>query len=164
MSRAVFIFVLFLFGNCFVIVLFNDAAELFAACGAKEIFRVKLTVKAYGLTARGAYDLTVIVILAVAAVAGQAVAVAPIFFVILFPILIFAFLVKIILNVLQIVVELLYVFIEVVQILVDLVVGLPVTALIDRVAPPLVSPSSLVSTNPVTSRRLLKVSATSTAT
>ena len=112
---------LFFFGDCLVIVLFDDAAELFAACGAKEIFGVELAIKANCLAAGGAYDLAVIVVTAIATVASGAVTVAPIFFV-LFPILAvaFAFFVEVIFNVLQIVVKLFNVFVEVVQILVDL--------------------------------------------
>ena len=57
--------ILFFFGQCNVIVFFNDAAELFATCGAKKIFGIELAVKANGLTAGRALDLIVIGIITV---------------------------------------------------------------------------------------------------
>ena len=70
-TKVLFQFILFLFGNGLVIIFFDDAAELFAACGAKKIFGVEFAIKANSLTARGAYDLAVIIIVTITAVAAH---------------------------------------------------------------------------------------------
>ena len=118
----------FVFGsilNFLKIFLVYDAAELFAASGADQIFGIQLLVKANGFAAGGANDLKILVVLAVTAVTALAVAVTlkiivPVFVLV---ILVHGLLVKEILNDLQIVVQLLYVLVEVVQILVEVSFG-----------------------------------------